>query len=268
MIIDCVSDLHGFYPELEGGDLLIVAGDFCLRADSSSEQLEFISWMQKQKYKRIIFVAGNHDTWLQGVTHQFEFLSHLTYLCDSGTEFEYQVDQECIFCNTPRENSPWIKCSHTPICPHTIKKTVKIWGSPWTKTFKRMNPKYKAFTSDHDEEYEECTKHGRMFLKRDSLEYKWNLIPDDIDILVTHSPPYGILDETYDPVARLFKQCGSKSLLKRVCEIKPKLHVFGHIHEGYGEVLAEWQHPNTKFINASYVNEHYEPVNKPIRVIL
>ena len=252
MDIACIADLHGHYPELEGGDLLIVAGDFCRRADSSSEQLEFISWMQNQEYKRIVFVAGNHDTWIQNVQHQFEFLSGLTYLCDSGTEFELLEDQECNWCKTPREGSPWIKCSHTTVCPSKVSKKVKIWGSPWTKTFERMNPKCKAFTFDTDDE----------------LAEKWKLIPNDIDILITHSPPYGILDEVDSQEHCTSYHVGSRSLLKRVCEIKPKLHVFGHVHEGYGDIIAEWTNTPTAFVNASHVNEYYEPVNKPIRVIL
>jgi Icc-related predicted phosphoesterase len=224
MIIDTISDLHGFYPELEGGDLLIVAGDWTFKKHEQDSK-EFLEWIQAQKYKKIVFIAGNHDTWWE--KHQIRWEvdetekgkeQHIIYLCDSGTEFE----------------------------------GIKIWGSPWTKTFEGMNPKCKAFTFDSEEE----------------LEEKWALIPNDIDILITHSPPYDILDEVDSQQHCTSYHVGSRSLLKRVCEIKPKLHVFGHVHEGYGDIIAEWKNIPTAFVNASHVNEYYEPVNKPIRVIL
>jgi Icc-related predicted phosphoesterase len=63
---------------------------------------------------------------------------------------------------------------------------------------------------------------------RDQLYKKWNLIPSNIDILMTHMPPKQILDKTY-----LGKHWGCSFLKEKVLgEIKPKVHVFGHVHEG------------------------------------
>ena len=61
------------------------------------------------------------------------------------------------------------------------------------------------------------------------LEKKWKLIPDDTDILVTHGPPYKILDKTDSG-----EEPGCKLLANRVAVVKPKVHIFGHIHESYG----------------------------------
>ena len=67
---------------------------------------------------------------------------------------------------------------------------------------------------------------------RNSLLYG-NAIPDDADIVITHSPPRGMLDLTFDsdkdgtPIYRL---CGSQSLAERINEVQPALHCFGHIH--------------------------------------
>ena len=60
MIIDCLADLHGHYPETEGGDLLIIAGDLTAN-DTLEQQLKFYIWLHRQKYKHYIFIAGNHD---------------------------------------------------------------------------------------------------------------------------------------------------------------------------------------------------------------
>ncbi|MCG2781459.1 MAG: hypothetical protein L6264_10980 [Weeksellaceae bacterium] len=83
----------------------------------------------------------------------------------------------------------------------------------------------------------------------------WNKIPDDIDILVTHSPPYGILDEV-DPGVHV----GCEELLEKVNLIQPKYHLYGHIHENYGIKHTEV----TTFINGSLLDEHYKMKNQPV----
>lgn len=222
MIIDCIADLHGYYPKLDGGDLLIVAGDLTAR-HTIPELDRFNNWVREQDYKKKILIAGNHDTLFErGVFDPTNPVDgtvlvdpSVDYLCDSGTEFE----------------------------------ELKIWGSPWTKTFPGMNPHCKAFTCDTEEE----------------LAEKWALIPDDVDILITHSPPYGIFDAVRESINDIPISVGCASLRQKVMEIQPKIHVFGHIHE-YGGKHNFYQYVH--FINASYVNEHYQPVNKPIRVVL
>jgi Icc-related predicted phosphoesterase len=238
MIIDCIADLHGYYPELEGGDLLIVAGD-CTARDEYSQWDDFFLWFRQRRYKKKILIGGNHDKVLLKMHKDYEeegypeivcdfmHFHDSSYLCDSGTEFE----------------------------------GLKIWGSPWTLTFPEMNPHCKAFTVDTEEE----------------LSEKWALIPDDVDILITHGPPYGILDMVDDDQNCGNYHVGSKSLAYRVNKIdddgdgKKRLLVFGHIHEGYGAVsVSNVFHDKCtwKMVNCSHVNQHYEPVNKPIRIVL
>ena len=88
----------------------------------------------------------------------------------------------------------------------------------------------------------------------------WAAIPNDTDVLITHSPPYSI----FDNVPWSGNQ-GSPSLYKEVVErIKPLVHAMGHIHEGYGVKVIE----NTTFINASVLDGDYMCVNDPILVEL
>ena len=222
MIIDCIADLHGHYPELEGGDLLIVVGDLTA-TDTVDEHAEFAKWVQKQDYRSFILVAGNHDGFLYNGFHEGRRLGPKgRYLCDSGTEFEYlDIGSDGVT---------------------IVKRTLKIWGSPWTLTFPGINPKCTAFTGTESQ-----------------LREKFDLIPDDIDILITHGPMKGILDRSVRG-----EECGSLQLILATYKSKMKLHVFGHIHESYGKLIDG---PLTH-INCSHVNEHYEPVNKPIRIIL
>lgn len=86
----------------------------------------------------------------------------------------------------------------------------------------------------------------------------WAGIPDDTDVLITHSPPYSI----FDNVPWSGNQ-GSPSLYKEVVErIRPKVHCFGHIHEGYGSKLMD----DIRFINASCLDGDYQAVNDPVIV--
>ncbi|MEK7485535.1 MAG: metallophosphatase domain-containing protein [Planctomycetota bacterium] len=91
--------------------------------------------------------------------------------------------------------------------------------------------------------------------KPEELRQKWDLIPTHTNILITHGPPFGYGDRTLRG-----DQVGCKELLKRVEILKPKYHIFGHIHEGAGQ----FQSTDTTFINASSCNFGYKPVNPPI----
>lgn len=97
------------------------------------------------------------------------------------------------------------------------------------------------------------------------LKSTWDEIPDDTDVLITHGPPYGILDKVYrtvnedeDPLV------GCEELIKAVQRVKPRLHVFGHIHEAQGVHKT----PDTIFVNASIMTLWYKPLNKPVEVEL
>lgn len=83
----------------------------------------------------------------------------------------------------------------------------------------------------------------------------WKMIPANTDVLVTHGPPFGVLDQSHPSTAHL----GCEELLKAVEEIKPHLHVFGHIHGGHGSSVDN----GTQFVNASVVNEVYRLVYEP-----
>lgn len=98
---------------------------------------------------------------------------------------------------------------------------IKIYGSPW-------QPYYGGWAFN--------------LQRGPQLAEKWALIPGDTQILITHGPPEGVLDLTHRGEA-----VGCADLLKRVREIKPRLHVFGHIHEAAGRIDQD----GITFVNAS-----------------
>ena len=99
------------------------------------------------------------------------------------------------------------------------------------------------------------------YMKARGAEIKkhWDRIPDCTDILVTHGPPHMILDGV--PRFNGYVDfCGCEELANRVLHLEPKIHVFGHIHEGAGTI----KEGNTEYINASQVDGNYSLVHSPI----
>jgi Icc-related predicted phosphoesterase len=115
---------------------------------------------------------------------------------------------------------------------------LKIWGSPIT-------PLYGGAFGISDPE------------KRAA---HYATIPSDTHILVTHGPPYGILDGKPGTTEHF----GCPELLKAVKRVKPLLHIFGHVHSGYGIL----QTPDTTFINASLLGPDGYILNKPVLIDL
>jgi Icc-related predicted phosphoesterase len=114
---------------------------------------------------------------------------------------------------------------------------VRFYGSPWQPEFCNW-----AFN----------VRRGKEIKKH------WDKIPEGIDVLITHAPPYGYLDVVEGDTQRL----GCEELLKAVERVKPQIHCFGHIHSGHGETASE----DTHFINAAICDEGYRPVQKPIEL--
>ena len=115
---------------------------------------------------------------------------------------------------------------------------LRFWGSPWQPWFLSW-----AFNLQRGPE----------------LAAKWALIPSHTDVLITHGPPMGIRDRTFDERA-----VGCADLREAIARVRPRLHVFGHIHEGYG---AE-AHEGTLFVNASTCTLSYQPTNPAVVVDL
>lgn len=115
---------------------------------------------------------------------------------------------------------------------------LRLYGSPWQPRFFDW-----AFNADEPE-----------------LAERWAAIPEDTDILVTHGPPRGYGD--LEPAGKV--RCGSPSLLERIEQVRPRLAVAGHIHDGYGV----YQIGPTVFVNAAHVDERYVPRNPPVVIEL
>lgn len=117
---------------------------------------------------------------------------------------------------------------------------VQFWGSPITPRFFNW-----SFMRDPGT----------------SIEAHWNMIPEQTDVLITHGPPHGIMDEVVRQNGDV-ENTGCPSLLSRVRAISPALHIFGHIHEGHGALDRE----GVRYLNVSTMNEFYRVANEPVVV--
>ena len=113
---------------------------------------------------------------------------------------------------------------------------IKIYGSPWQPEF--------------------CNWAFNLPRNGDRLKEKWNNISPDTDILLTHGPSWGNLDIVKGRKENL----GCELLQARINRIKPKIHICGHIHSGYGYKFENGTH----FFNASVLNEKYQYTQKPM----
>jgi Icc-related predicted phosphoesterase len=115
----------------------------------------------------------------------------------------------------------------------------KLWGSPWQPWYYDW-----AFNLPRGEE----------------IARKWALIPEETAVLVTHGPPHGVLDQAVEgPPGRP----GCEALAARVALLpRLRLHVFGHIHEGYGQVMKG----DCTFVNACTCDIDYRPRNPAVVV--
>ena len=112
---------------------------------------------------------------------------------------------------------------------------LKFWGSAFSPEFNNW-----AFM------YQRCSKEAKDI---------WKKIPKNLDFLITHCPPYQILDKNF-----YNEHCGCEVLQREIFKKKPKYHLFGHIHHEYGQQKID----DTQYINCSVLNEQYQLTRKPI----
>lgn len=142
---------------------------------------------------------------------------------------------------------------------------VKFWGSPWTPQFGDWY---------------------FMVTRGEQAKSKWDLIPDDTDVLITHGPPFGVLDLVHPhPKYNVGMNAGCEELLDAVYRrVEPIIHAFGHIHGSYGKMYLPRisLHPHTvmnpgdlpklvggtTFINVATCTEFGQPTNPPVVIDL
>lgn len=109
---------------------------------------------------------------------------------------------------------------------------ISFYGTPWTPEF--------------------CN--WAFMLPDEDLKKKWKGIPDNLDVLITHGPAFGILDRLPNEGS-----VGSKTLEEAIIQKKPRIHICGHIHNGHGKMESE----HTYYYNVAVCDDDYILQHKP-----
>jgi Icc-related predicted phosphoesterase len=101
-----------------------------------------------------------------------------------------------------------------------------------------------------------------MLQRGAELRDHWHAIAPGTDVVVTHGPAYGHGDLVPSYKGETRRVVGCLELLKRLQDVRPRYHIFGHIHDGYG-VSESDEVPGTVFANVAICTETYRPLNAP-----
>lgn len=115
---------------------------------------------------------------------------------------------------------------------------LNLWGTPWVPNLRQW-----AF-----------------YVSDDQDQARAELIPEGTDVVISHGPPYGILD-----LLGSQEHVGSKPLARRLEQLVPPVVICGHIHESGGQVVSQGE---TTFVNASQVDAEYQPAHQPMVIDL
>lgn len=236
-----ISDTHNKHNDIQVPecDVVIFSGDIGGRTHPK-ELVNFLIWFEKLPAKVKIIIAGNHDICLdrkwvdkQKQVGSIEGLLATQHYYDCKVLIEsYKVKY---LCETDY-----------------VYEGVKFFGSPYSPSFHKD---YWVFNADRGEE----------------IKKKWDKIPKDTDVLITHSPAFGVLDEVSLANRTDWHVDGHVGCEDLMNAIKSrltslKLHCSGHIHSNYGIVLKKVSNTrNVIFSNGAVVDNSYSVlVNKPL----
>jgi len=221
MRIVAISDTHTKEREIviPNGDVLVHAGDFTYKG-RMDEITDFLDWFLELPHKHKVFIAGNHDITLDPGIRKIS-KSFLPVHWIEKIFFDRVKDAE---------NVHYLDDSGVTI------EGINFWGSAATPTF--------------------GYGWGFNYDRGPEIDKIWEKIPMDTDILITHGPPFGMLDAVkYGSTLGV----GCSNLSGRISERNIKAHFFGHIHESYGHA----QDSGTHYFNCCALDEDYYPSNFP-----
>ncbi|PCH40732.1 Metallo-dependent phosphatase [Wolfiporia cocos MD-104 SS10] len=229
----CVSDTHTRAVRVPPGDVLLHGGDLT-HSGKAAEFEGVLAWLGALPHAAKIIIAGNHDLSLDG--HDGWYDRNWRRWHESAKKQDVARIRELL--QGPKAAQAGIVYLEDRKYEFEAKENGRMWsiyGSPWSPWFMDWGFNY--------ERGEEADQRVAAFPKA--------------DILLTHGPPHEILDKTIHE-----EHVGCESLLARLPSLRPRLHLFGHIHEDHGAIIKQWSGPGdgsggdtqagqTVFVNAA-----------------
>jgi predicted phosphodiesterase len=258
-ILDCISDTHNAHShykilppkDLEDGDvwILLHAGDYSYHG-YSKETKTFAKWLMRQPHPHKVVISGNHETmhdtnWV--LKEREEAKAALEWAMATGLHHLIRKAEErlksikAVYPETILDGVAY-HLNYRTVCIHDLL----IYGDPSSLEFFDW---------------------GFMLKREDAADYWNSALPDGVDVVLVHGPPKWAGDACPamdDPTKTVF--VGDPDLGARLNVVKPKVCVYGHIHEGQG--VYQDQYPDTLCVNASFMDGKYNPTQKFCRVVL
>lgn len=217
-----MSDLHGYLPEIDKCDLVLICGDIVsLRSQRYPKSCKkwytgvFQPWIDSLPCDKVLFIPGNHEVGVEGHDDEYKKLfgpyKKATILIHEP--YEYLSDDGTFY---------------------------KIFGTPYCKVF--GNWAYMRPNSD--------------------LKEKFSEIPEGLDILLTHDVAYGYADQSLQDIGYGTEEhFGTVELRDAILEKKPKYHFSGHIHTADHNLImiGDTKHYNVSYIDEKY-NPAFKPL--------
>ena len=212
----CVtSDLHGYLPEIEPCELLLICGDIVSlkhqRYSKSCKQWYtkvFQPWIDSLPCDKVLFIPGNHEVGVEGHEDEYRKLfsptNKATILLHDY--YEYLSNDGIVY---------------------------KIFGTPYCKIF--GNWAFMRTNSDLKEKFSEIT--------------------EGLDILLTHDVAYGYADQSLQDIGYgTDTHFGTVELRDAILEKKPKYHFSGHIHTADHNLImiGDTKHYNVSYLDERY----------------
>lgn len=263
-VLDCASDTHGTHKalrfkkphDLEDREWFFVHAGDSTKYGTPTEVKEFADWVATLPHPHRVCIAGNHErqtdpVWVENEKNRLNGILAFKALAKDVGQDEVREWREVV--KRTRKQLKQLKLvdiksilgAHCTFLEEESAEIagVKFYGSPYT-------PRFYSW--------------GYQYDRNPEADVRWAKIPEGTHVVVTHGPPNGILDEATDKDDYMkLVAAGCSALKRRLFEIKPQVHVFGHIHDWFGV----YQTVNTTFVNASsVVPQQYQTRFKFIRV--
>jgi 3',5'-cyclic AMP phosphodiesterase CpdA len=227
MRIAALSDQHGFLPDVAPCDLVLVAGDVCPDRIGAS-------WAMQAPDLQADWFHRNARAWLSRVPAVHQVLTWGNHdWCGQACDFSQDAP------GTARTGSVQIVVDRSTRVTlgdgsSARAESLLVWATPWSNQF----------------------MHWAFMKSPRALSTIYDAIPEGTDVIVSHQPPYGHGDTSFDALSGRVEHLGSHELLAAIDRVKPRLVICGHIHEGFGR----YDRHGIPIYNVAIVDEGYRLV--------